>query len=180
MASSPGGATRGGVAGIARGALSLCLFIAGTALALYLLDVGCVFKTVTGLSCPGCGMTRAWLAALRLDLAAAVAYHPLFWVVPLAIALVCAQGPCAELVRAADAGEKDASPRAVALARALARLTAPVFLVLLIALLALWVVRLLDPADAGLLFGGTPPPSVTATDVVNWVRPGWLDWLFAH
>ena len=32
-------------------------------------------------------MTRAWLAALRLDFAAAFAYHPLFWVVPIAFVL---------------------------------------------------------------------------------------------
>lgn len=32
-------------------------------------------------------MTRAWLAALRLDYAAAFAYHPLFWVVPIAFVL---------------------------------------------------------------------------------------------
>ena len=30
-------------------------------------------------SCPFCGMTRAHLAALRLDLAGALAYHPLFF-----------------------------------------------------------------------------------------------------
>ena len=180
MGVPPRGTAHGGVAGFARGVLSLCLFIGGTAVALYLLDLGCVFRTVTGLSCPGCGMTRAWLAALRLDLSAALAYHPLFWAVPLAVALACAQGPCAELVRAAEAGERDASPRTVALARALTRLATPVFVVLLGALVALWVVRLLDPVDAGLLFGGTPPAGVTTPDVVNWTCPGWLRWLSAR
>ena len=61
------------------------LFVAW--LALYLLDIGCIFRLMTGIPCPGCGMTRAWLAALRLDYAAAFAYHPLFWVVPIAFVL---------------------------------------------------------------------------------------------
>ena len=61
------------------------LFVAW--LALYLLDIGCIFRMMTGAPCPGCGMTRAWLAALRLDFAAAFAYHPLFWVVPIAFVL---------------------------------------------------------------------------------------------
>ena len=29
-----------------------------------LLDVGCIFRRVTGIPCPGCGMTRAHLAAV--------------------------------------------------------------------------------------------------------------------
>ena len=52
--------------------------------ALHFAGFGCPIKAVTGVSCAGCGMTRAWLAALSGDLSAAFAYHPLFWVVPLA------------------------------------------------------------------------------------------------
>ena len=72
-----------GTAELLRHALSCtgALFVAW--LVLYLLDVGCIFRLMTGIPCPGCGMTRAWLAALRLDFAAAFAYHPLFWVVPI-------------------------------------------------------------------------------------------------
>ncbi len=49
--------------------------------------ITCPIRFLTGISCPGCGMTRAWLSALRLDFAAAFAYHPL-WVllVPWAVA----------------------------------------------------------------------------------------------
>lgn len=43
---------------------------------------GCPIKYTTGISCPGCGMTRAWLAVLRLDFHDAFAYHPLFWTLP--------------------------------------------------------------------------------------------------
>lgn len=49
----------------------------------YLLDLPCIPRYLTGLICPGCGMSRAWLSALQLDLAAAFRYHPLFWCVPL-------------------------------------------------------------------------------------------------
>ncbi len=47
------------------------------------LSVSCPFLAWTGLPCPTCGMTRAWIAVLTLDLSAAFAYHPLFWTVPL-------------------------------------------------------------------------------------------------
>ena len=46
-----------------------------------LLDVGCLFRKLTGVPCPGCGMTRAHLAVLRLDFRAAFYYHPL-WMLP--------------------------------------------------------------------------------------------------
>ena len=36
---------------------------------------GCPFRFFFGISCPGCGMTRALLAALRLDFAAAFSYQ---------------------------------------------------------------------------------------------------------
>ena len=40
-----------------------------------------------GVPCPGCGMTRAWLQALRLDFAGAFRWHPLFWTLPLLVLL---------------------------------------------------------------------------------------------
>ena len=43
----------------------------------------CIFRAVLGIECPGCGTTRAWLAALCGDLASAFAYNPLFWAVPV-------------------------------------------------------------------------------------------------
>lgn len=47
--------------------------------------IGCPIKFVTGISCMGCGMTRAWLSVLRLDIKGAFHYHPAFWVPPLFI-----------------------------------------------------------------------------------------------
>ena len=58
-----------GIAGI-----GLLLF----ALALLGIPIRCVFHEFTGLSCPGCGNTRAVLALLRLDFAAVLRYNLLF------------------------------------------------------------------------------------------------------
>lgn len=45
----------------------------------------CLFRRLTGLPCVSCGMSRAWLAALRLDFPAALGYHPMFWSVPILV-----------------------------------------------------------------------------------------------
>ena len=50
----------------------------------------CPFKQLTGLPCPGCGMTHATVALLRGDFRAMLSYHPLapvfllFWSVVVA------------------------------------------------------------------------------------------------
>ena len=51
------------------------------------LGITCPIKWLTGCSCAGCGMSRAWLSVLRLDFAAAFGYHPLFWM--SAVVCVC-------------------------------------------------------------------------------------------
>ena len=53
----------------------------------HFVGIGCPIKFVTGISCLGCGMTRAWLSVLRFDLAEAFHYHPLF-ILPPAAAIV--------------------------------------------------------------------------------------------
>jgi len=47
----------------------------------------CGFKRVTGLPCPGCGLTRSWVAAVHGDLAASFAFHRLGWLVLLYVAV---------------------------------------------------------------------------------------------
>ena len=42
------------------------------------LGISCPIKFLTGISCAGCGMSRAWLSLLNLDFASAFHYHPLF------------------------------------------------------------------------------------------------------
>lgn len=53
--------------------------------------IPCLFKSAFGISCPGCGITRAIAALFRGDLEAAWQYNPqLFLIIPLLFAtLVC-------------------------------------------------------------------------------------------
>ena len=56
------------------------------------LGVTCPILYLTGISCAGCGMSRAWLSLLGGDIAGAFTYHPLFWLpVPAAAMLVFRQ-----------------------------------------------------------------------------------------
>lgn len=56
---------------------------------LSVVGIGCPIKFFTGVSCAGCGMTRAWISLFKLDLSGAYYYHPLFWIpVPVAAALL--------------------------------------------------------------------------------------------
>ena len=54
----------------------------------YIVGIGCPIKYVTGISCGGCGMTRAYLALLHLDFVGAFHYHPLFFLPPLVVVLI--------------------------------------------------------------------------------------------
>ena len=45
---------------------------------LHIVGIGCPIKFITGISCPGCGMSRAALSLLQLDFVAAFYYHPFF------------------------------------------------------------------------------------------------------
>lgn len=65
------------------------LGIAVLYLCMELVGITCPIRFVTGVSCAGCGMSRAWLALLRLDFAQAFRYHPLCLVpVPAALLLL--------------------------------------------------------------------------------------------
>lgn len=140
--------------------LVLGAFVVASALVLLVSGIGCPIRFVTGISCPGCGLTRAWLSALQFDFAAAMAYHPLFWLVPPTVLLAVWFDRLGGPNR--PAGAEGARARwilGVCLGAAV------------IAFVALWLVRLSDPADAGLLRAGALPQGVPA-DIVNvrWLR----------
>lgn len=61
--------------------------IVGLYALMQLLHITCPIRALTGISCAGCGMTRAWLSLLRLDIAAAFRYHPLV-LLPIPAALL--------------------------------------------------------------------------------------------
>lgn len=117
-------------------------------------SLGCPIKFWTGVSCPGCGMTRAWVSALTLHFDLAFAYHPLFWTVPPLFALV--------LMR-------DRMPRNVFLAIALVAIGAFVIV---------WCLRLFLPHDSSLLFEGTHMEDVVSIEAPQWWS--WLRTLFDH
>ena len=50
---------------------------------LHLLGITCPIKYLTGISCPGCGMSRAYLHLLMFDMQGALYYHPLFFIPPV-------------------------------------------------------------------------------------------------
>ncbi|NBH84470.1 DUF2752 domain-containing protein [bacterium C-53] len=57
-------------------------------------NTGCITKAFTGLPCPGCGMTRAWLSVFHLDFQSAFFYHPLFLLPVLIVLLLFLETVC--------------------------------------------------------------------------------------
>ncbi|MCH5342175.1 MAG: DUF2752 domain-containing protein [Acetatifactor sp.] len=92
---------------------------------LSILGIGCPIKWVTGISCAGCGMTRAYLSLLHLDIKHAFIYHPLFWSVPFILLIIVLRMAGRVPTRTANYVKY---------------LTAFLFLIV-------YVVRLLDPED---------------------------------
>ncbi len=66
--------------------ITLCALVLYVLLA-FLFKIPCPIKYLTGISCAGCGMSRALISAVTLNFAEAFAYHPLWvTVLPAAIA----------------------------------------------------------------------------------------------
>ncbi len=115
---------------------------------LYVTGIGCPIKFWTGVSCPGCGMTRAWLAVLSGHFDLAMAYHPLFWIVPLIVVTALFHKRI---------------PR---------RLYVVTLIVCIVALLIVWVCRLFTPDVWATVTGDEH-----VKDVVGVGMPRWLEWL---
>ena len=63
--------------------LSFLLLFGCLAAVWYFFELPCIPRLITGIPCPACGMTRAWLALFRLDPVSAFRHHPMFWCVPV-------------------------------------------------------------------------------------------------
>ena len=59
--------------------LCFCLFV----LVFWYFHLPCVFLKYLHIPCPGCGMSRAIFAAVRLDFAEAFSNHAMFWSMPV-------------------------------------------------------------------------------------------------
>ena len=59
--------------------------VCATVIIMWALNIPCPIKALFGISCAGCGMSRAMLSVLSLDIAAAFAYHPLWLVLPISL-----------------------------------------------------------------------------------------------
>ncbi len=64
------------------------LIVAGVYFLLYFMGIGCPLKFLTGISCAGCGMTRAYICLLHGDISGALYYHPLFMLPPPVLILI--------------------------------------------------------------------------------------------
>lgn len=61
----------------------LLVFIAAIPVVAFYLIFGCPFRFFTGISCLGCGMSRALLCLLQFDFVSAFKFHPLIFIMPI-------------------------------------------------------------------------------------------------
>lgn len=57
-------------------------------LILLILDMTCPIKDLLGISCPGCGMSRALFNAIQFKFEKAFYYHPLWIVLPICVIIL--------------------------------------------------------------------------------------------
>lgn len=60
-----------------------CSLVLALIAIMYCLKLPCPLKYMFKIDCPGCGMTRAYISLLHLDLRQAFEYHAMFWSVPI-------------------------------------------------------------------------------------------------
>ncbi len=62
---------------------ALFFILAGYILFLYITKIGCPIRFLTGISCMGCGLTRACVSLLKGNLLEALVFHPLVLLLPI-------------------------------------------------------------------------------------------------
>lgn len=69
----------------------ILILLVGVIMFYYFSGMGCPILFFTGISCLGCGMTRACISMLQLDFISAFRYHPLCFLLPLAVIIMILQ-----------------------------------------------------------------------------------------
>lgn len=108
----------------------LAMIAGGVALLVLLEAPLCPFAALSHRPCPACGMTRATMALLSLDPARALSLHPLVFVAAPLFAVATFLGATSFV----SEGE-------VRFSRRFARFFGPAFVVLMLAMIAVWVAR---------------------------------------
>lgn len=71
---------------------AIAVVLAGLLVLMLVNRYRCPFLWLTGVPCPGCGMTRALRCLLHGELRAACAYNPLVFVLPVYVFLILCDG----------------------------------------------------------------------------------------
>ena len=71
-----------------KGAILAFLAIFCVCLLRFVLGLPCPIQYTVGISCPGCGMTRALWSLATLDFSAALYYHPVCFALPVFVAFL--------------------------------------------------------------------------------------------
>lgn len=76
---------------IKKGILQFFVFLFSVAV-VYFTGINCIFKKLFGITCPGCGMTRAYLSLFKGDIKSAFEFNPMFWSVPILFLAILRNG----------------------------------------------------------------------------------------
>lgn len=101
-----------------------------------LVGIGCPIKYISGISCAGCGMTRAWLSVLKLDFSMAFYYHPLFFIVPIAMLVIMLKYNALKIPHSLYYNEK------VAL-----KVYNSILILIVLLFITIYIIRIINPND---------------------------------